>query len=338
MRIKQLGYLIGILLAITPVYAAIYNITAADELQDTYVNNGLLEAWATYSAAPEVIVARYASIIPFISPIIRRAYYKFSAPACYTNLTCAVLHLYAPVGYSSIGCRSIKVMQQVQIAANASTNWHIPEITWNNQPCNTVLDNAGNCNITILTVDQIECRERGLIFNITSAFNNQCNATGLYVQLMAQVVNETNGIDFTYLFASMESTYGNGTQPYVEVYYNGSACGYSADQFSGLGLTPTVTTIFAPDNETLLGFFIMPIAAQLGLSYGSAAMLFLMLIALTAGAVAAAKFKDHAREIFIIIFLAFVIFYGIMGWLAIWIIIIILMIIGLLFKSGMVKK
>jgi hypothetical protein len=145
--------------------------------------------------------------------------------------------------------------------------------------------------------------------------------------------NETDGVDFYQRFVSVEGAvlYNETDLPYVEVWWNNTPCGYTPEQLNGTIFIATTTVISTPNNETVFGLIINPIATQLGLSYAGATLLFLVFSAVILGVLGAVQVKDdHKFEIFIAIAFIVITFYTFMGWFYLWLYILILLVAGML--------
>jgi hypothetical protein len=305
--------------------------------QDTYVNSGLFESGVNFSGDAEIVFGRANNIL--FGQTIRRAYYKLPA-YCYPNLSCAILHTYVPENQVPNYCNSFQIYQQVNNLGN--TTWDsLSNINWNNQPCGTIYDDLAQCNATLINEYNItECVNGYKLFDITKAVDNQCNASGLSTQLIFVAKNETyDSINWAYLFASREgySQYGNYTKPYLEVYYNGSACGYTGAQLTG-SLATTTTIIYSPLKESFFGMFVSGLADQLAIDFDSAAIIFFLFLSVIIAGMIAFRFGGkHRFEVFAIIAFSILTFFTYLGWFELWVYIILLFIAGLLLRGRFIN-
>jgi hypothetical protein len=321
-------------------YATIDNMTFDNvyenytAFEDTKVSNSFTAQLFQfkYFNEPDVQVSRQT--YAFVANDIARGYYILPS-FCYSNLTCVVLHLYSR--YSSEKCQPYGLWQQIDNLGNSSWS-SLNNTWWGNQPCGTTLDNIQDCNATLVTYKNVtRCKPSGMVlFNITSAYAEQCNAPGLQVQLILKLSNETGGIDSEHWFVSKEgyAKYGNWTRPYIEVFYDGESCGYDLNDFQLSGQV-TTTVLYSPVNESVIGILAEPLAGQLGLSYENAALLSMFFIALVLGLMALSIdfLEEHRFEVFGLAFTGTLVLFTVIGYFPLWLLIIILIMEGLLIKQ-----
>jgi hypothetical protein len=326
----QIVALLALMLLVYPTYGTVFNIT---DIQDTYVLNQFGQIAINRSGEVKTMVGFQPSLFGLLKTV-QRSYYSFEV-SCVSNLTCAIMHLYAPAPelYTHM-CGNIDLVQMLDV--NASTSWHVNLISWVYQPCGTDLDSNGDCNETSFNQRNLTyCLHGDTIWDITEAYRNMCEAgTRFQVQIMMKAHNETSGIEWGMEFGSVEGEnyWGAGTKPYVEVFDN-QTCGYTAGQLNTIATKATTTILVTPSNESVFYPLIYPISVQLGLSMEFASLLMLVLSAIIMGLYASSMAGSHKYQAFVVVAFLLLTFYTIMGWFYVWLYILILIIGGLLLSK-----